>query len=60
MALKLNPCDTCDRESCFDCALYCNSSEYECCNDICFLNYEGNCQIGVYDKCGAWRKTYDG
>ena len=52
----LNPCDVCDKETCFDCALYCNSAEYQCCNWNCFLNHEGDCVISIFDKCGAWKK----
>lgn len=29
---KRNPCDVCDSEKCWDCALYSNTAEYQCGN----------------------------
>lgn len=54
---KENPCDLCSREmDCFDCALGGYTAEYICCTSNCFLNYEGNCVLGLYVRCGAWKK----
>lgn len=53
----VNPCDTCKREmDCFDCAFGGYTDKHECCNHDCFLNYEGSCMVGVYDRCGAWQE----
>ena len=54
--IKRNPCDVCNSEECWFCALYCNTEEYQCCNWDCFLNFEGDCKIGIFYKCGAWKK----
>ena len=53
---KRNPCDVCDSEECWFCALYSKPEEYQCCNRDCFLNFEGDCKIGIFDSCGAWKK----
>lgn len=49
-----HPCDICHRSECEDCALIVCPTKHECCNYECFLNYEGSCNIGLYDECGAW------
>lgn len=51
-----NPCDVCRNEYCGNCCLFVATNEYQCANYDCFLNYEGNCLIQVFDKCGAWKK----
>lgn len=53
-----NPCDLCKRKGCcFDCALNGYTEKYECAEHECFLNYEGSCMIGLYERCGAWEGT---
>ena len=52
-----NPCDLCKKNG--FCGLeFCALAVYPCNNECaqyqCFLNYEGNCMIGLYDNCGAW------
>ena len=57
-----NPCDRCKRKKCFDddddsafeCALFGHTRKSNCSELQCFLNYDGSCMIGLYDRCGAW------
>lgn len=52
-----NPCDVCSG-SCKigdECVFNVYTSKYECWNYDCFLNYEGNCLVSVFDRCGAWK-----
>ena len=58
-----HPCNLCKHgDKCFEigCPLQDRYNHvYECTQYDCFLNYEGACKIGVYDKCGS-RMTADG
>ena len=53
-----NPCDLC-KQNCleFECALYGHPRKYSCSEWECFLNYEGTCMVGLYERCGAWEDT---
>lgn len=51
---KRNPCDICMKEECEDCVLnIIYSKKYQCNASKCFLNYEGTCNISIYDVCGC-------
>lgn len=51
-----NPCDLCKHEGCdADCALYRYSQKFQCAEYDCFINYEGSCVLGLYERCGAWK-----
>ena len=51
----LNPCDLCKQKGCpSDCALHGYTKNHECTEYQCFLNYEGTCMVGLYERCGAW------
>ena len=51
----INPCDLCKREGiCYDCALNGYTDYHNCTEYRCFLNYEGICMVGLYERCGAW------
>lgn len=58
-----HPCDLCNHgDKCFEigCLLEQMYNLVNVCQQYdCFLNYEGSCKIGFYDKCGA-RMTADG
>ena len=59
---KRNPCDVCSNisiEKCSFCSFGHYTSEYQCCNWDCFLNYEGDCIVSVFDNCGAWKLNED-
>lgn len=57
MTMEKNPCDLCKREGCeYDCALHGDHKNFQCTEYDCFLNYEGNCLIGLYERCGAWKE----
>ena len=61
MVIKRNPCDLCKHtRECYECVLCKTALQYECLNDECFLNYEGNCLCGFYENCGAWEGAEDG
>ena len=55
-----NPCDLCKQNNCYDCdsdfecAFRGFTAKYHCSEYQCFLNYEGTCMVGLYDRCGAW------
>lgn len=52
----VSPCSVCGKSSCWECVLNGMTKENECTNYNCFLNYEGDCLISVFEKCGAWKK----
>lgn len=58
-----HPCNICRHaDKCFEisCPLRDRYNHvYVCQQYDCFLNYEGSCKIGFYDKCGS-RMTADG
>ena len=54
-----NPCDLCKRKCHdvdFECAFDVFTGTYYCSEYKCFLNYEGSCMVGLYDRCGAWEE----
>ena len=57
-----HPCNICrNRDQCFEvgCVLNRTYNEvYQCEVFGCFLNYEGDCKIKIFDDCGC-RKAYD-
>ena len=54
-----NPCDVCEQHAgCgfeVDCVFNCYPRMYICCNYDCFLNYDGDCLMAVFERCGAWK-----
>ena len=58
-----HPCNICKHGGkCFeiDCPLRERYNHVFACKQYdCFLNYEGTCKIGAYDRCGS-RMTADG
>ena len=58
-----HPCNVCRHgDKCFEirCSLRQRYNQVTTCQQYdCFLNYEGACKIGAYDKCGS-RMTADG
>ena len=58
-----HPCNICNHgDKCFEirCPLESRYNAINTCQQYdCFLNYEGVCKIGAYDKCGS-RMTADG
>ena len=56
--MEENPCDLCKRKGCcYDCALHGYPEKFQCTEYGCFLNYEGSCLIGLYERCGAWKEA---
>lgn len=58
MANEKHPCDLCKKTDCCECVLIVYNREYECHNGECFVNHDGSCLLGFYEKCGAfgaWR-----
>ena len=57
-----HPCDICGRAyDCFEsnCILERHYNEVYVCEVFdCFLNYEGDCKLKFFDRCGC-RKAYD-
>lgn len=55
----MNPCDLCKRYrvDCEDCALdRLAATKFKCAEDKCFINDEGSCLLGLYERCGAWKE----
>lgn len=50
-----NPCDLCKKKECEDCVFDVYAREIECVQYGCFINYEGSCLLGLYERCGAWK-----
>lgn len=55
-----HPCDLCERDDCWDCALQNDLVVYPCNNYECRFEYEGSCNLGIYSRCGAWKEKWDG
>jgi len=53
-----NPCNICKTSTCDDCILERIYNKVNYCEAYdCFCNYEGNCNLSLYDDCGC-RKSF--